>query len=247
MAIKATKHFFQMLIEAKWFFTFTASVMATIVGISLTFGINSYRDHQRKKSEAKKLIVQAINNIETRRVQAEDMLEWLSYQDSLYQLVVGLDMEKKDIPDSTSNEAITALCHLQYNLHDVEFEKMFRNTYQIWQTLNQDSLTDLICKNFAFLNFLEPEFEKMNDGIWTQIYTLNAITPLFEHENALDQLLQWPQFRMYMANRGQMATGLRIFYDELNQTCKEMQTKAKDLGYIQDFVTHEISTLDLQQ
>lgn len=35
---------FRLLVETRWFFTMTASGTATIIGISLTFGINSCRE-----------------------------------------------------------------------------------------------------------------------------------------------------------------------------------------------------------
>lgn len=54
MTSNPIKSFFKQLIEAKWFYTFSASAMATIVGISLTFGLNSLRESNRKESEAKR-------------------------------------------------------------------------------------------------------------------------------------------------------------------------------------------------
>jgi hypothetical protein len=52
--------FYHELCETRWFYTFTASCTTTIVGISLTFGINSCRESRRIKQESHRLLKRAI-------------------------------------------------------------------------------------------------------------------------------------------------------------------------------------------
>lgn len=109
MTSNPIKSFFKQLIEAKWFYTFSASAMATIVGISLTFGLNSLRESNRKESEAKRSIMQALDNINDRVEQSHGWVQVLSGQDSIFQVVNELHQSGMAIPDSTCLEFATRI------------------------------------------------------------------------------------------------------------------------------------------
>lgn len=113
-----------------------------MTGISLTFGLNSLRESYRKKSEAKQSIMQALDNINDRIEQSHVWIRNLSIQDSVYRIVDDLHRTGKNIPDSTCVEFASQMPLMQVYLCDHEFEKLSRESYQLWQILDHKELRD---------------------------------------------------------------------------------------------------------
>jgi hypothetical protein len=146
---------YHKLCETRWFYTFTASCTATIVGISLTFGINGCRESRRVKQEAQESIMQAVNNLHVRADGIDEVLEHMARQDSLYLTVLYCNRHNIEIPDSLAYECVDAIISERYYVTDTSFEKIFRESYQLWQILDDDDLTSKIITSFKMVDDIE--------------------------------------------------------------------------------------------
>jgi hypothetical protein len=147
--------FYHKLCEARWFYTFTAGCTATIVGISLTFGINSCRESRRVKQEAQESILQAVHNLHSRSKGIDQALDLLARQDSLYMLINYYQVNHIEISDSLATEFIKTINENGGIVSDTSFEKIFRESYQLWQELDHDDLTNKISLGYRIANYLE--------------------------------------------------------------------------------------------
>jgi hypothetical protein len=146
---------YHKLCETRWFYTFTAGCTATIVGISLTFGINGCRESRRIKLEAQESIMQAVQNLHDRADLADDLLEQIKLQDSIYLTVLAYNMNHVEIPDSLADACVSAMISDHDTFADTSFEKICRESYQLWQELDHDDLTNKISKGYLFVNHIE--------------------------------------------------------------------------------------------
>ena len=110
--------FFRMLVEARWFFTFSASVCATIVGISLTFGINSCRESNRVRKEMEKSMIQASDNLAERIEDTRNWVNVIARENRLYEMADSLLSINGEIPDSVSLAFYNALPYIRLSAFD---------------------------------------------------------------------------------------------------------------------------------
>lgn len=231
MTSNSKKSLYKKLIEARWFYTFTASAMATIVGISLTFGLNSLREYNRKKTEAKLSIMQALDNIDDRIHQSHGWIQGLSSQDSIYQAVEGMHKSGIEIPDSTCEEFAARIPLMQVYLCDHEFEKIFRESYQLWQILGHNELRDKMTGCYELLNYIENTGKDIQNANFNILSECNKTSPLdvTDYRNFTYELIGNPQFTFQMTfNRGniyvlkQLEIQLEDLYQEVASTCHEL-------------------------
>ena len=196
--------FFRMLIEARWFFTFSASATATIVGISLTFGINSCRETRKARREMEKSLIQASDNLAERMEEAEKWIEILASEDRIYERADSILTLTGSLPDSVSVEFYNSLPYIRLSSFDHEFEKIFRGSYQLWQLQNrQDSLIFYIGQCYDGLNIVESTCDAMTEGMLEQIGIINSENQFYRspsHEWTRS-LVSNPRFQYFMSVR----------------------------------------------
>lgn len=231
MTAKPGKSLYKKLIEARWFYTFTASAMATIVGISLTFGLNSLREHNRQKTEAKLSIMQALDNIDDRIDQSHGWIQGLSAQDSIYQVVEAMYRSGIEIPDSTCAEFAARIPLMQVYLCDHEFEKIFRESYQLWQILGHDELRDKMTGCYELLNYIETTGKDVQKANLDLLAECNRTSPLnvTDYRKFTYELIRNPQFTFQMTfNRAnifvmkQLEQQLEDLYSDVAATCHKL-------------------------
>lgn len=233
MSSEAKKSLYRKLIEARWFYTFTASAMATIVGISLTFGLNSLRESNRTKSEAKRSIMQALDNIDDRIDQSHGWIQGLSGQDSIFQVVYGMHKAGVAIPDSTCAEFAARMPLMQVYLCDHEFEKMFRESYQLWQILGHEELRDKMTGCYELLNYIEETGKHIQDKNFDVLADCNRQSPLdvADYRKFTDNLIGNPQFTFQQTiNHGNIFV-LKHLEGQLEELYQEVVVICHDLGY----------------
>lgn len=195
---------FRILVEARWFFTFSASVCATIVGISLTFGINSCRERQRSQREMRKSMLQAVDNLGERFEDARRWVDIIDNETALYSMADSRFREGKEVDDSIVHELYNNLPFIRLAAYDHEFEKVFRQSYQMWELLNSnDSLMFYISQCYDGLNMVENTCEELSDGLIATLGTINAGKDFFRKDERewVMTLLEDPQFQYYMSIR----------------------------------------------
>lgn len=139
------------------------------MGISLTLGINSCRDNHRKKTEAEESVMEAVGNISIRTEQTGLYVGILEKQNEIYQLADSIYQSGAEIPDSICVKFKSTLPQIQTTISDHGFEKIFRESYQLWQVLDQKELTDLINCSFEILNYTETLSTDLIDSMLEQI------------------------------------------------------------------------------
>lgn len=227
------KRFFRKLVEYRWFYTFSASATATIVGISLTFGINSCRDNHRKKTEAEESVMEAVGNISIRTEQTGLYVGILEKQNEIYQLADSIYQSGAEIPDSICVKFKSTLSQIQTTISDHGFEKIFRESYQLWQVLDQKELTDLINCSFEILNYTETLSTDLIDSMLEQIVMCNEDTPLpgTDARFFTEAMLRRPQFRFYMSLRFGKVEMLREYYLMLEKIYGRVENLCNEQGY----------------
>lgn len=193
-----------MLVEARWFFTFSSSVCATIVGITLTFGINSCRESQRVKKEMQKSMLQAVDNLRERLEDARRWVDIIENENRLYSIADSLYMNHLEVSDSLCDEFYNSLPYIRIAAFDHEFEKIFRGSYQLWQLqTGNDSLTFYISQCYDGLNMVEQTCSSLTDEMIEQLGVINAEKHFYRlqpREWTLT-LLSDPGFQYFMSVR----------------------------------------------
>lgn len=221
---------FHKLIETRWLFTFTASCTATIVGITLTFGINLYRENRRVEQEAKESISQAIENLHLRADYIDIVFSDMSYQDSLYNEVRELYSTNQTIPDSLSRSFLTSLLQYRPEIGNTSYEKMFLGSYQLWQEIDKDCFTDGLSAAFVLANSLEEYCHYHHQQIYEQMQKCTGLGKSFrDHSSIIDKikaLMDDDEFCFYMYSRAISTSAMRE-RNELNHQLIE----SLDYGY----------------
>jgi hypothetical protein len=192
---------YRKLVETRWFYTFTASCTATIVGISLTIGINSCREQRRVRQDARDSIMQAVDNLHRRSAGIDDYLKQLSLQDSTFQVAYDLYNDGKEIPDSTAYALDDALWSFNFHFLNKSFEKIFLESYQLWQELDQDELTRNINTAFDLTDLLEDYYTKHYNQIREEIKHSGVSSMDEDSKTLTETLLKNKEFCFYMSTR----------------------------------------------
>lgn len=227
------KGFFGKLIEYRWFYTFSASATATIVGISLTFGINSCRDNHRKRAEAEESVMEAVGNISIRAKQMRQWCDLLEEQNRIYLTADSIYRSGTEIPDSVCVLFRETLPQLQTFLTDHGFEKVFRESYQLWQVLDQKKLTDLINGCFEILDYTEPLCQELLESMLSHMEECNRETPFVGRDSRFftEAMLARPQFRLYMSLRVGKVMLLQNYDRMLDHLLGKVEHICDELGY----------------
>jgi hypothetical protein len=218
--LKIFRKIYRKLVETRWLFTFTASCTATIVGITLTFGINSYRENRRVEQEARESIMQAIENLHLRADYIDIVFSDMACQDSLYNEVRELYSANQEIPDSLSKAFLASLLQYRPEVGNTSYEKMFLGSYQLWQELDKDCFTYGLSAAFALANSLEEYCHYHHQQIYIEMQKCTGIGKLFRDHSDIDKktkaLMENDEFCFYMYSRS-VSTSAMQERNELNK------------------------------
>lgn len=192
------------LAGARWFFSFSSGLCATIAGILLTFGIESCRERQRVKAEIRKSMLQAVDNLAERFQDAGQWVEIIGKQDAVYSVADSLYVAGIQLSDSLCEEFRYTIPYVRLASFDHEFEKIFRGSYQLWQLQNRgDSLALNIGECYDGLNLVETTCAELTEGMLEQLASINATEGFYRlppREWTL-KLLADPRFQYFMSVR----------------------------------------------
>lgn len=195
---------YRALLNARWFYAVSASTVATILGISLTFGINSCRENRRVKKELRESLVQAINNLEERFADSQEWMEIINSQNRIYQTVDSINREGEEIPEDLCIEFKSTIPFVKISAFDHEFEKIFRGSYEMWQHQSQsDSLVYYISQCYDGLNIVERTCDQLTESMVEKLGEINVSENYFRlppREWTL-ALINNPGFQYYMSTR----------------------------------------------
>ena len=214
----------RMLVEARWFFAVTASGVATILGISLTFGINSCREQQRQQREIQKSLLQAVDNLSDRFEYAQIWMEMIEKQNEIYSVADSINSEGGSLADSICDMFRRNMVYILMSTNDHEYEKIFRGSYQLWQLQNnEDSLVYYIAQCYDGLNIVENTSFELIDSMLKEIGDVNQKTPFFRQQPRewTLALINNPSFQYYMSIRKVKSN---IIGDILRQAKKDFDT-----------------------
>jgi hypothetical protein len=224
---------YRKLCETRWFYTFTASCTATIVGISLTFGINGCRETRRVKQEARESIMQAVKNLSDRAAGIDKTLELLHLQDSLFLTVNYYYINNVEISDSLAEEFVNAIFDDTEIIVDLSFEKIFRESYQLWQELDNDRLTYMITLSYSIANHLEQFCQSSRLSLQQKLESIDFNQTLWYDDRRIttDALIQSKKLCYYLGNR---YFSTKCYLDEakyLRSTIAEIDSVCRAIGY----------------
>lgn len=195
---------FRKLIEARWFFAMSASGVASIIGISLTFGINSCRENQRVRAELHKSMLQAADNIQERFEDAQQWIAIIDNQNKVYKKADSILVAGGELPDSLCIEFRGTMPYIKISAFDHEFEKIFRGSYQLWQLQNSnDRLAYYIGQCYDGLNTVESTCLDLTESMLEMIGTVNATENFYRQppRQWTISLLNNAKFQYYMSVR----------------------------------------------
>ena len=194
----------------------TASTLATVIGIGLTFGIDSCVTRQKERKELRRSMLQAVDNLSERFDDTRYWLDKLTSQNRIYELADSL-YAAGNLPDSICEEFRYTLPYVKVSAFDHDFEKIFRGTYQIWQLQNKgDSLVYYIGECYDVLNSVERTCQTLTEGMLEQIGIVNAS----KHFHRLSPrewtvaLITDPRFQYYMSIRWGKTTLASMILEE---------------------------------
>jgi hypothetical protein len=226
--------FYNRLKETRWFYSFTASCAATIVGISLTLGVNSCSESRRARRVARESIVQAVDNLHTRSEQIDSYLRNISRQDSIYDVVADLYNSGATIPDSVADEFLNLIFSVQFNIADKGFEKIFLESYQLWQELDQNELTSMITSAYNMTDFLENFCQSHNNQMLQEIKQCGLEANFLDDEAAetTKQILSSKDYRFYMNTRSLHTKGMNVANEVHHDIIARIDSVCQTLNYV---------------
>jgi hypothetical protein len=224
---------YRKLVETRWFYTFTASCTATIVGISLTIGINSCREQRRVRQDARDSIMQAVNNLHSRSEGIDDYLKQLSLQDSTFQVAYDLYNDGKEIPDTIAGAFTDALWSFCFHFGDRSFEKIFLESYQLWQELDQDELTKGITAAFYLTDLLEDYYTKHYNQIREEMKHSGVRSVDEDYKTLTETLLKNKEFCFYMSARSGDTPLMKMVNEGRYQLLEYIDSICEAAGYIE--------------
>ncbi len=230
------KRLFRKMCETRWFYTFTASCTATIIGISLTFGINGCRETRRAREEARESIIQAVDELHSRARKVEVGMRTILVQDSLFFIVNDMGDTGVEAADSTKNEFCNALFSWKDTRAHKSVEKIFTESYQLWQVLDQDELTELIGQAYDLINMLEEFKDKHTRQLFEEIKQCE-LSPRFINESwegMYDKLLSNSEFCFYMTMRYPFTRTMNIAQEANQKLLERIDSLCEVHGYVKD-------------
>lgn len=156
MAAKAHNRlhrFYRFLVETRWFVTFSASCTATIIGISLTLGLNTCRENRRQVKESKIVLERTVNNLCEHLEDVEQAIELFTYTDSVMISICGVP--RAQITDSMAVEFMHAITTIYSNIEDRSVEHIFFNSGLNPHLAKNVILLEEIGQCFDRLDFIE--------------------------------------------------------------------------------------------
>ncbi len=224
---------YHKLCETRWFYTFTASCTATIVGISLTFGINGCRESRRVRQEARESIMQAVQNLHDRADDIDNTLGLIATQDSIYVTVWYLNRHDIEIPDSLAEVCVGKMLSFLETVNDTSFEKIFRESYQLWQELDHDDLTKKISLGYRIANHIEEYCRSTSRDLSQRLDDPNFIKSLLDddYNAAADILIRDNSLVFFMKRRYDHTQSNLNAAKYLHQTIAEIDSICSALGY----------------
>lgn len=230
LSTKNIKRLFRRLWKNRWFSAMTASGIATIIGIVVTFGVDSCLDNRRVRQEMQKSMLQAIDNIGDRLGDAQAWVDIIENQFRVYHLADSIHVAGGELPDNVCMEFRYTMPYIKMSAFDHEFERIFRGSYQLWQMRNKDdSLSFYIGQCYDGLNTVETACQNLTEGMIEQIGKINAS----KHFHRLPPrewtltLLDDAEFQFYMSVR-RAKTAMTA--DILNQTQNDYDTNVVPRG-----------------
>lgn len=194
----------QIKLRRSWISNMTASTLATVIGIGLTFGIDGCVQRNREREVRQKSMIQAVENLGERFDETQQWIDKLMAQNDLYELADSIYTSGSTLPDSLCDRFSNTMLYVKVSAFDHDFEKIFRGSYQLWQLQTRnDSLVYYISQCYDGLNVVENTCENLTEGLVEQIGLINA-DKHFHRLSArewTETLLSDARFQYYMSIR----------------------------------------------
>lgn len=191
--------------RGRWWSDMTASGIATILGIALTFGVDSCVTRARERKEMRESLVQAVDNLKERFADTGEYMEIIEMQNAVYVTADSIYRLGALLPDSVCEAFRNTMPYVKISAYDHEFEKIFRGSYELWQLQHSsDSLAFYIGQCYDGLNTVETTCQKLGESLLEKIAVVNASKSFFRSESDREwtlALLDDPEFQYYMAVR----------------------------------------------
>lgn len=201
-----------------WWAELAAGTLATVIGIGLTFGIDSCVTRQREKAEFRKSMLQAVDNLSERFDDTRYWLDRIENQNRVYRLADSTYYATGSLPDSLCVEFRQTMPYIKVSAFDHDFEKIFRGSYQMWQLQTSgDSVVYYIGECYDVLNTVENTCRTLTEGMLEQIGAVNASRHFYRMEPRewTEALITDPHFQYYMSiRRGKTLLASMLFDEE---------------------------------
>lgn len=215
------KRFIRLLIDNKWFFTCTASGMATIIGISLTFGLNSCREKQRRHKESVMLIERTIVNIENRAKKVNAAINILTdYGKTLNTICEDYQADPQSIvSDSVVDKFVDAIGTSWFFVNDRSVEQIFLNSYESWNVIGDLATAERIGLCFDQLNYLEGECYRLFDNMDNVVRNCNTSKGIMDMDRAdfVKALIEDRDFRFTLMQHELKTESLEVTFGQLTE------------------------------
>jgi hypothetical protein len=172
-------------------------------------------------------------------------LTQINLQDSLYNLVINYHIANKEIPDSLSLEFINAVSNLIFDTHNTSFEKVYRESYQMWQVLDQDELAKMTEASYDLTNIVEDYCKKSNEQIWQKMGQCQGAGHAFVTHKAkelTEALINNEDFCFYMSSRGWTTLAMNDIYKAQCDYMEKIDSICQALNYnIKGYEVHYLN------
>lgn len=139
------------------------TLIGTVLGIVLTFGVTYYSENKDKEAMARKAVMLTIHNLDVSISSMERLVNELSSQDSILNYVLERRTSVAKISPDTLDMFVSALYSHRIRPIDSSTEAIFSSNFEIWKYIDDPKVIGRIANCYSLMNKCGDEYERIEE------------------------------------------------------------------------------------
>lgn len=189
-----------------WIGGFLSNLLATVLGIVLTFGTTWWIERSRQVDAAEETVERCLANMERRGESLEGLVKMMISQDSILQVVTS---RWPDVSDDTLSLFKDVFGSSNFTLHDHSAESVFKGSYENAHILGR--FAENLRFGFEYLDWMEQRCQHVEDlrqETLRQILTDPRFSSTQTDREKVRLMLDMPEVRYFILQHGGWANSL---------------------------------------
>lgn len=165
---------FKYNISKYWITEISIGTIATILGILLTLGIDSWTEQKAKKQMAERIAMICLHNIDERLDKLEALSRSYLLQDSIFKTMSKMSpSDRRKIDIQTLHTNLSSLFWEDTKVTDQKSEEIFSSSFEVWQYLDNENVVVRLSSSYSYIDAAEQLANRCED------LRMNAINRIY--------------------------------------------------------------------